>query len=251
MGQHVVRAVHAQPDMELVGAVDPAGVGKDIGEIALGQPIGITVSGHLQACIEQSSPDVMVDFTHPDVVMDNIETAIKAGVACVVGTTGFTETDLKVVEKMSRTHGVPCVIAPNFSLGANLMMRFAAEAAKHFDYAEIIELHHEKKADAPSGTAVRTAEMMAAARGRPFEEAPTQHVRLDGSRGGQLGGIHVHSVRLPGLVADQEVLLGGQGEVLVIAHRTTSRECFMPGVLLAIRKVRQLQGLIYGLDKLL
>jgi 4-hydroxy-tetrahydrodipicolinate reductase len=251
MGRHVVRAVSDAKDLELVAAVDPAGVDRDIGEVALGHPIGVKVMGHLPAAIEQASPDVMVDFTHPDVVMDNLTVALKAEVACVVGTTGLSETDLKVVERLCRTHRVPCLVAPNFSLGANLMMRFAVEAARYFEYAEIIERHHEHKADAPSGTALKTAELMQAARGRPFRSAPTTHEKIRGSRGGEMAGIHVHSVRLPGYVANQEVVFGGQGELLVIENISTSRECFMPGVLLAIRSIKNLEGLVYGLDSLL
>lgn len=251
MGQHVVKAVVEAKDMELVAAVDPAGVDRDIGEVALGHPIGITTVGHLPGAIEASSPDVMVDFTHPDVVMDNIATAIKAQVACVVGTTGFSETDLKVVERLCRSHSTPCVIAANFSLGANLMMRFAAEAARHFEYAEIIERHHERKADAPSGTALKTAELMEAERREPMRPILTSHHKLEGCRGGEVAGIRIHSVRLPGYVANQEVVFGGQGELLIIENVSTSRECFMPGVLLAIRRVREFDGLVYGLDKLL
>jgi 4-hydroxy-tetrahydrodipicolinate reductase len=251
MGQHIVRAVRREKDLELVGVVDPAGVDRDIGEIALGAPIGLRVMGHLGTALEHTRPDVMVDFTHPDVVMDNIATALKAGVACVVGTTGLNETDLKVVARLCKRHGVACVVAPNFSLGANLMMRLAAEAAKYYEYAEIIERHHEHKADAPSGTALKTAEMMEAARGQPLRSALTTHERLAGCRGGLRAGLRIHSVRLPGYVANQEVVFGGTGETLTIEHTSTSREAFVPGVLLAIRKVRQLQGLVYGLEHLL
>lgn len=251
MGQHVVRAVTDAKDLELVAAVDPAGVDRDIGEVALGHPLGLTVTGHLLSAIEHSSPDVLVDFTHPDVVLDNLKVALKAGVRCVVGTTGLGETDLKVVERLCRSHSVACLIAPNFSLGANLMMRFAAEAARHFEYAEIIERHHERKADAPSGTALKTAEAMEAAHGGLLRSAPTAHEKLQGSRGGATAGLRIHSVRLPGYVANQEVIFGGQGELLVIESISTSRECFMPGVLLAVRTICDAEGLIYGLDRLL
>ncbi|MCX7597481.1 MAG: 4-hydroxy-tetrahydrodipicolinate reductase [Armatimonadetes bacterium] len=251
MGRHIVRAVTQASDMELVGAVDPAGVGKDIGEVAVGHPIGIQVAGHLPAAIEESRPDAMVDFTHPDVVMDNLTVALKAGVACVVGTTGLGPNDLKVLERLCKRHNVTCIVAPNFSLGANLMMRFAAEAARYFDYAEIIERHHERKADAPSGTALKTAEMMVAARSEPMRLVSTTHDKLPGSRGGEMDGIRVHAVRLPGYVANQEVCFGNTGETLVIQHLTTSRECFVPGVLLALRRIREFEGLVYGLEKLL
>lgn len=251
MGRYVARAVSEAKDMELAGAVDPAGIDHDIGEIALGHPMGVKVAGHLPAALDQVKPDVMIDFTHPDVVMDNLTVALKASVPCVVGTTGFSDTDIKVVERMCKRHGVPCVVAPNFSLGANLMMRFAAEAAPHYEYAEIIERHHERKADAPSGTALKTAEMMEAARRDPFRLVVTGYEKLGGSRGGEMGGIRIHAVRLPGYVANQEVAFGGVGETLVIEHLTTSRECFVPGVLLAVRRIREFDGLVYGLEKLL
>ena len=251
MGRFVLAAITDAPDMQLVGAVDPAGQGRPLSEFVANAPQDIIVSGHLVAALEESQPQVMVDFTTPAVVMDNIEAALNAGVACVVGTTGLSATNLQVVEKMAATKQVPCLIAPNFSVGANLMMKFAAEAAPVFDYAEIIERHHEGKVDAPSGTALTTAQMMAAARDKPLYEVPTSHDKLPGSRGGVSEHIHVHSVRLPGYVANQEVIFGGTGETLKIEHVTSSRECFMPGVLLAIRKVLELEGLVYGLQKIL
>ena len=252
MGRFVVEAVTQAPDMQLVGAVDPAGQGRPLAEVIPSAPADIIVSGHLVAALEQSQPQIMVDFTAPAVVRGNVEAALSAGVACVVGTTGFSPTDLQVVAKMCARKQTPCMIAPNFSIGANLMMKFAAEAAKAFEYAEIIERHHEGKVDAPSGTALTTAEMMASARPKPVQEVPTSHDKLPGSRGGVTGErIHIHSVRMPGYVANQEVVLGGPGEVLKIEHITTSRECFIPGVLLAIRKVLELEGLVYGLEKIL
>lgn len=252
MGRFAVQAVTEAPDMQLVGAVDPTGQGRPLGEFVPSGPPDIIVSGHLVAALEQTQPQIMVDFTSPAVVMGNIEAALRAGVACVVGTTGLSPTDLQVVAKMSARKQTPCLLAPNFSIGANLMMRFAAEAAKVFDYAEIIERHHEGKVDAPSGTALTTAEMIAAARPKPVQEVPTSHDKLPGSRGGVTDErLHIHSVRMPGYVANQEVVLGGPGEVLKIEHITTSRECFMPGVLLAIRQVLGLEGLVYGLEKIL
>lgn len=250
MGRYVVNAVHDARDMELAAAVDPAGIGHSVAEI-LGAPSDLQIGGHLAGALEETRPDVMVDFSLPAVVMDNIEAALTRGVPCVVGTTGFSPTDIQVVEAMCRKTRTSCIIAPNFSIGANLMMRFAAEAAKSFEYAEIIERHHENKVDAPSGTALRTAEMMAAARTSEFQTVPTEVDKTQGSRGGTADGIQIHAVRMPGYVADQEVLLGGLGERLVISHVTVSRECFMPGVLLAARRVRELEGLTYGLERLL
>jgi 4-hydroxy-tetrahydrodipicolinate reductase len=211
----------------------------------------LPVSGHLSGAIEDTEPDVLVDFTTPKVVMGNIQTALSAGVACVVGTTGFSETDLQVVARLCETKGAPAIIAPNFSLGAVLMMQYAARAAKVFDYAEIIEYHHENKKDSPSGTAVKTAEMMMAARGDTFAQPETELERITGCRGGEMDGIRIHAVRLQGFVANQEVIFGGQGETLSLHHVTTSRESFMPGVLLAVRKVKEQPGLVYGLEHLL
>ncbi len=252
MGRFVAAGIAEAPDMQIVGAVDPAGQGRLLTEFVSSAPADITVSGHLVATLEESQPQIMVDFTAPAVVMGNIEAALDAGVACVVGTTGLSATDLQVVEKMCTSKQVPCLIAPNFSIGANMMMKFAAQAAEVFDYAEIIERHHEGKVDAPSGTALTTAEMMSAARRKPLQEVPTKHDKLPGSRGGVTNErLRIHSVRMPGYVANQEVVLGGTGEVLKIEHITTSRECFIPGVLLAIRKILQFEGLVYGLEKIL
>ncbi len=251
MGKYVVGGVLEEADMKLVGAVDPAGRGQPLSEIVPGGPEDIVCSGHLAAALEESQPQIMIDFTTPDVVMDNIQAALNAGVACVVGTTGLSPVDLQVVQRMCAKTDTPCLIAPNFSIGANLMMKFAAEAATNFDYSEIVERHHEKKADAPSGTALITAEKMAEASQRPMREVPTAHEELTGVRGGETAGIHVHSVRMPGYVANQEVVFGDIGEVLKIEHITTGRECFIPGVLLAVRRVLDLQGLVYGLDTIL
>jgi len=251
MGALAAKTVQEAPDLALVAGVDPAGVGHRLAEFVPGVADDLAVSGHLKGAIEDAAPQVLVDFTSPKVVMGNVETALSAGVACVVGTTGFSETDLRVVGKLCQAKATPAIIAPNFSLGAVMMMLFAARAAKVFDYAEIIEYHHEAKKDSPSGTAVKTAEMMAAARGDAFAEPPTELERVPGCRGGVGSGIHIHAVRMQGYVANQEVLFGGLGETLKIAHITTSRESFMPGVLLAVRKVREQTGLVYGLEHLL
>ncbi len=250
MGRYVIEAVDAAKDFELVGAVDPAGVGHGVAEI-LGEPSDLQISGHLAGTLEDTKPDVMIDFTVPAVVLDNIEAALTRKVPCVVGTTGLSDTDFEVVRAMCERNETACFIAPNFSIGANLMMRYAADAARSFDYAEVIERHHENKVDSPSGTALRTAKLMAEARGEEFESVPTEVDKAPGSRGGVADGIQVHAVRMPGYVADQEVVLGGQGERLVISHVSVSRECFMPGVLLAARRVGELEGLVVGLEHLL
>jgi len=181
--------------------------------------------------------------------MPAVRVATQKGVNLVIGTTGLTNDDIREIEQLSLDHQVGAVVAPNFAIGAVLMMHLAQLAAKYLDYAEIIELHHHLKADAPSGTALSTARKMAEARGKPFD-VPEQR-RASQSRGEQVEGVSIHSVRLPGLLAHQEVILGGPGQTLSIRHDTISRECFMPGVIIAIKKVIGHKGLIYGLDVLL
>lgn len=250
MGRTVIEAVIAAPDMELVGGADPAHAGATLATLVPGAP-EIAVSETVAQAIEAARPEVMVDFTRPAAVMDNLRVALSSRVACVVGTTGFSHGDLDEVASMCREYETPAVIAPNFSIGANLMMKFAAEAAALMDYAAIVEAHHENKLDAPSGTALATAERMRRERGEDFEHQTTKHFGLEGVRGGEKGGISMHSIRMAGVVANQTVILGGPGETLKIEHVTTGRECFMPGVLLAVREVQNLDGLVCGLENLL
>ena len=199
--------------------------------------------------------DVVVDFTHPGVVMDNLHWCIGRGLTAVVGTSGFDEARIGQVRQwLAATAGARALIVPNFSIGAVLMMSFAAQAARFFESAEIIELHHAAKVDAPSGTASRTASLVAAARANAGVGAPPDGTvtALDGARGAVVAGVHVHSVRLAGLLAHQKVLLGGHGETLTIRHDSLDRASFMPGVLLGIRGVASLPaGLTVGLDPLL
>lgn len=249
MGTEVVRALAKAGDMELVGAMDRTRVGEDAGAVAGLPPAGVLISEQLQDALVACHPEVMVDFTLPSAVLGNVRTAIKAGVACVVGTTGLTDKDLEEIATLSEERNTPVFLAPNFAIGAVLMMQFAATAARHFPAAEIIELHHAGKADAPSGTALRTAKLMTAAAGSQAATARPSDGRP--SRGQTEGMVHIHSVRLPGLIAHQEVIFGGLGETLTIRHDSLSRESFMPGVLLAIRKVRGLKGLVVGLERLL
>jgi 4-hydroxy-tetrahydrodipicolinate reductase len=247
MGSEVVRAISKADDITLVGAVDRNRLGEDAGAVAGSSPGGIAITDSLSDAIAQSSPDVVVDFTIPDAVMGNVRTALKAGVACVVGATGLTDDNLSEIAALCEDRKTPAFVAPNFAIGAVLMMQFAAQAAPHFEAAEIIELHHAGKLDAPSGTALRTAKLMQAAGGDRLSNLASPQP----SRGQTEGRIRIHSVRLPGLVAHQEVIFGGLGETLTIRHDSTSRESFMPGVLLAIRRVRDLKGLVVGLEKLL
>ena len=233
MGAQTVATINAATDLELVAALD------------LGDSI---------ESLKTSGAEVVVDFTHPDSVMANLEFAINNGINVVVGTTGFDSAKLaKVKELLAKNPKVGALIAPNFGLGAVLMMQFAAQAAKHFESVEIIELHHPNKADAPSGTATRTAELITdarkAAKRPPMPDATTS--ALPGARGAKVGDVAIHSVRLRGLVAHQEVILGDQGETLSIRHDSIDRTGFMPGVLLAIHKVGSRPGLTFGLENFL
>jgi 4-hydroxy-tetrahydrodipicolinate reductase len=233
MGSEVVRAVDAAPDLSVVASLD---VGDELDEL------------------QRAGAQVVVDFTHPESVMANLEHVISHRMHAVVGTTGFDAARLDAVRaSLAAQPGVGAVIAPNFGIAAVLMMRFAAAAAPHFESVEIVELHHPRKADAPSGTAARTAQLVAAARaeaGSPdMPDATTS--ALEGARGALVDGVHVHAVRLQGLVAHQEVLLGGPGETLTIRHDSFDRASFMPGVLLAVRNVASHPGLTVGIDGLL
>ncbi len=245
MGTEVVRAVGSAPDMELVAAVDP----RCKGVLLVGD---VTCGEDLSVAIDETLPDVMVDFTHPSVVEGNLSTALQRGVHCVVGTTGLTHGKLQELAD-SAPEGTCLFFAPNFAIGAVLMMEFSRRAARFFPHAEIIELHHDGKADAPSGTALRTASLIAS--GREVEvSAPgseTELPGLAGARGASADGVRVHSVRLPGLVAHQEVVFGGQGQTLVIRHDSIDRTSFIPGVLLAIRCVGSHSGLVVGLESLM
>ncbi len=249
MGRQVVRAVSRQDDMAVVAAVDKAEVGEDVGQVAAIGPLSVGIGNSIEAAIADSSPDVAVDFTLPDVVMGNLRPTIEAGVPCVVGTSGLTSDDLKELASLCEKERTPVLFAPNFAIGAVLMMQFAAQAAVHFDAAEIVELHHAGKVDAPSATARRTAQMMVSTPGSRFTGVEPSDRRA--ARGEAEGPVHIHSVRLPGLVAHQEVIFGGLGQTLTIRHDSTGRESFVPGVLLAIRKVRSLGGLVVGLESIL
>jgi 4-hydroxy-tetrahydrodipicolinate reductase len=233
MGGEVVRAVDAVDDMELVAA------------LGSNDPLSRLVD---------SGTEVVVDFTVPGAVMDTLEFVIAHGISAVIGTTGFDDKRLTTVQGwLAETPSVAVIIAPNFAIGAVLMMRFAEQSARFFESVEIVELHHPRKADAPSGTSRRTAELVAAARkaaGLPAAPDATRD-SLDGARGAVVDGVPVHSVRLRGLVAHQEVLLGGLGETLTIRHDSYDRASFMPGVLLAVRRIRERPGLTVGLDALL
>ena len=248
MGQEVVKAVCHEPEVQLVGAVE-----QQVTEDYLALPDGsgtVPFSANLEQMLTSCRPDVLVDFTIAKAVMPAARIAAKQGVNLVIGTTGLTADELAEIDQLSTVHKIGTLVAPNFALGAVLMIHLAKIAAKYMDYAEIIELHHDKKVDAPSGTALSTARAMAEAKGKPFLQPAGKGEAL-ASRGQQVDGVTIHSVRLPGLLAHQEVLFGGAGQTLNIRHDTISRECFMPGVILAIKEVVKHKRLVYGLDTLL
>ena len=247
VGREVVKALCHEPEIQIVGAVELR-----IAEDYLTLPDSSTVpfSSNLEHILTSCQPHVLVDFTTAQAVIPSVRIATKQGVNLVIGTTGLTTDELDEIDRLATAHQVGAVVAPNFALGAVLMIHLAKIAAKYFDYAEITELHHHLKADAPSGTALSTAKAMAQAKGKPFQHPPEQR-KPTASRGEQVEGITIHSVRLPGLMAHQEVLLGAPGQTLSIRHDTISRECYMPGVISAIKEVVKRQGLVYGLDTLL
>ncbi|MEV4320210.1 4-hydroxy-tetrahydrodipicolinate reductase [Actinocrispum sp. NPDC049592] len=233
MGAEVCRAVEAAEGMEVVAAID------------LGDSLTELVS---------ASAEVIVDFTHPNVVMDNIRFAVDNGIHCVVGTSGFTTEKLDALSGLlADKPSVGVLIAPNFAIGAVLSMRFAELAAPYYESVEIIELHHPRKVDAPSGTAAHTARLIAAARTTAgLGKAPDATTEsLDGARGSVVDDIRVHSIRLSGLIAHQEVLFGAPGETLTVRHDSMDRNSFMPGVVLAVRSIGNRAGLLVGLDKLM
>ncbi|MGO9028450.1 MAG: 4-hydroxy-tetrahydrodipicolinate reductase [Acidimicrobiales bacterium] len=257
MGLAVCQAVVADPTLELSAAVDPRLAGTDLGSLVPGAD-GLRVAGDL-AELTASHTEVVVDFTRVEAARTTLAWCAAAGLHAVVGTTGFTDADLTELRRAfpgSGRDGPNCIVAANFAIGAVLMMRFAELAAPWFDGAEIVELHHDGKLDAPSGTSMRTAERMAASRseaGRPeFPEDRTSTVVVEGVRGGRgPGGVRLHSVRLTGLVAHQQVILGAVGQGLTIRHDSYERTSFMDGVVLAVKQVAGRPGLTLGLESLL
>ena len=250
MGQAVLKAVQEADGLELVGAVDIKG-GADTGSL-VGLPAnGILVETDLEALLARKKPEVMVDFTRPDVVFGHVMTALAHKTSPVVGTTGLSDEQKAEIAKAAEENDTPAFIAPNFAIGAVLLMVMSRQAAKYMPDVEIIELHHDKKLDAPSGTAIQTAAMIAEVRKAHKQGNPDEFEKLEGARGADYEGMHIHSVRLPGYVAHQEVIFGGLGQTLTIRHDSMNRESFMPGVVLAAKKVRSLKGLTVGLDKLL
>jgi len=231
MGSEAVQAVQAEPSLSLLAGLD--------------------VQDNLATAIADLKPDVVVDLTHPDAVKKNVDIILSSGTYAVVGTTGLTDQDLSSINDLAIQKKVAAAVCPNFAIGAVLMMQLSKQAAKFFQRVEILEFHHDQKADAPSGTALKTADLIH--EGNPvINQVPLQEKELlSGSRGGKKHGIPIHSVRLPGVVANQEVIFGGLGQTLSLRHDTHHRNCFMPGILLCIKHIQSRQGLVYGLEHFL
>jgi 4-hydroxy-tetrahydrodipicolinate reductase len=244
-----------------MGAIDttPEHQDKDAGELAgLSEPLEVPITNQLEPMLgyvageRQMQPGVIVDFTHPEAVYDNIRSAIAYGIRPVVGTTGLSPAQLQELSDFAEKASTGCLVIPNFSIGMVLLQEAALRASQYFDHVEIIELHHNQKADAPSGTAIQTAQLLAEM-GKSFNTPIVEETeKIAGARGSLVDeGIRIHSVRLPGLIAHQEVIFGAAGQIYTLRHDTSDRSCYMPGVILAIRKVNQLKSLVYGLEKIL
>ncbi len=251
MGRAAVRAVAREADLTLVAALGrERGVGRDAGELAGGAALGVVVAtdpSHVFA----ASPDVWVEFAPGAPASAHARAALERGVRPVVGSSGIASEDIERLRVLADSRRVGAVVAPNFAIGAVLMMEFARIAARFLPHVEVIELHHDRKRDAPSGTAQKTARLIAEARGDPPRPQVVEEEMVAGARGGTADGVRVHSIRLPGLGAHQEVIFGGPGQTLTIRHDSLNEESFMPGLLLAIRRVSEIKGLAYGLEHLL
>lgn len=249
MGLETSRAVNDDEELELVGLVDIKSKGSQ--EHVITGQISMPVDNDLDHMLDTVQPDVMIDFTNPQAVYNNAKTALQHGTGCVIGTTGLNEVELKQLEKLALENNTWVAIIPNFAIGAVLMMKLAQEVAQYFPDVEIIEMHHDQKIDAPSGTAIKTAEMITARRlGQPSRNS-REYEKIAGARGGELNGVRIHSVRLPGFVAHQEVIFGGVGQSLKIRHDSFDRAGFMPGVVMTVKKMMGRKGMVYGLENLL
>ncbi len=237
MGQEVVQAVTECPETELVAKIDIAST---------------EMYHHIEDAARVTDIDVLVDFTQPKSIFENAKYCLNNGIKIVIGTTGLKDEEIEYLKKLSQEKNTGCLIAPNFSTGAVLMMMFAKQAAKYFDNAEIIELHHNQKKDAPSGTAIKTAAMMAEVKEDFAKNNCPETETIEGARGGtSYSNIHIHSVRMPGYIASQEVIFGSSGQIMTIRHDSMDRKCYMQGVLLAVKHIAKNNDFVYGLDNIM
>lgn len=253
MGREFVKTIWNDPQLELAGVVTGKPTPETVNEhFATDNAPGMHFDTDLKALLQREKPDVCVDLTHPGVVFENCMTIIEANCRPVIGTTGLTQSQLDQIDKVLKAGNLGGMVVPNFAIGAVLLMKFAQEAAKYFDHAEIIELHHNQKADAPSGTALKTAELMQLSQAQFGPSNAPEKESISGARGAKgPADIRIHSVRLPGFIAHQEVILGSPGQILTLRHDSMDRACFMPGIALSVKKVITLNGLIYGLEHIL
>ncbi len=251
MGQETIRLLSRTPHFRLVGATSRKHAGKEVGNVVGTPSFGVHFKADLAEVIDQVEADVLVDFTTPELGKRHIRLALESGIRPVMGTTGFTEQEIAELSQLCKDKQLGAIIAPNFAIGAVLMMDFAKRAARYLPHVEIIESHHDQKLDAPSGTSMKTAELIANSRKEVRQGHPDEVELREGARGAYYDGFRIHSIRLPGMVAHQEVLFGGTGQLLTIRHDSYNRESFMPGVQLATEKVMELSGLVYGLENIL
>lgn len=252
MGSETVKAVLNDPEIELVGMADVRAREESLGQITgTDSRLDMVVENDVEKLIKLARPDLIIDFTNPQSVFDSTRSFLKLGVSCVVGTTGLNEAELKQLDQLALGKGVGVAVIPNFAIGAVLMMKFAREAARYFPDVEIIELHHPQKLDSPSGTSIKTAELINEARSIRVPSGVREIEKIPGCRGGDADAVRIHSIRLPGFVAHQEVIFGGLGQSLTIRHDSYDRVGFMPGVIMVCKKMKEVKGLIYGMDNLL
>lgn len=253
MGREFVKTVLADPQLQLAGVVTGTPTSETVNDFfGTNNAPGMGFDTSLNILLEREKPDVCVDLTHPGVVYENSMAIVAANCRPVIGTTGLTTAQLVELDNALKSRNLGGLVVPNFAIGAVLLMKFAQEAAKYFDHAEIIELHHNQKADAPSGTALKTAELMQQSRAKFGTTNALEKESIAGARGAMgPADIHIHSVRLPGFIAHQEVILGSPGQILTLRHDSMDRGCFMPGIALCVKKAMELHGLVYGLENIL
>lgn len=251
MGSEAIKMIINEPQFNLVACIDRKNNGKKLTDIDPLHDMDIPIYDNPEDCFKNNGADVFVDLTIPDVGFEHTKLALQNRLRTVIGTSGFTAEQLNELKDLAITNQVGCIIAPNFAIGAVLMMQFAKQAAKYFPDIEIIEKHHDQKLDAPSGTALKTIDLIQEVRKEKQQGHPDEFETLPGVRGGNVDGIRIHSMRLPGLIAHQEVVFGGLGQTLTIKHDSFNRESFMDGVKLAIEHVMDLKELVYGLENVL
>ncbi|MEK4229029.1 4-hydroxy-tetrahydrodipicolinate reductase [Solibacillus sp. FSL H8-0538] len=252
MGIEAVHTVIKREGMELVAILDYKQVGQTLADLDIfPENYKVPIYTDFCALVEETKPDVLVDLTNPHAVYEHTKQALVHNVRPVIGTTGFTDEQLVELKELAASKKMGCIIAPNFAIGAILMMKFAREAAKYLPNVEIIEMHHDNKLDAPSGTGLKTAQMIAEVRDPKGQGHPNEKEMMQGARGAEFEGMHIHSVRLPGLVAHQQVLFGGEGQLLTIRHDSFNRESFMSGVTFCIERVLDMEDLVYGLENII